>query len=71
MPAHALALGAMQGGIEQAPVAVEAKLPEVVEDRRPRREVGGQIAPGAAGAQDVEDSVEDAAQGVSARPAAS
>jgi hypothetical protein len=67
----ALALGAVQGHIQQVPGALEAKAPEVVKHRLPRREVAREIAPGAAGAQDVEDSVQDAAQRVRARSSSS
>jgi hypothetical protein len=60
--ADALALGTVQGGIEQMPDALEAEAPEMVEDGLPRREVAWQIAPGAAGTQDVEDGIENRAQ---------
>jgi hypothetical protein len=59
--AYALALRAMEGRIEQVPDAFEAEAPEMVEHRLPGREIGREIAPRAAGAQDIEDSVEDTA----------
>src|SRR5215207_4104005 len=46
------------------PKATQAEPAEVVVDGRPRREVARQHPPGAAAPQDVEDSVEDVAQGV-------
>jgi len=66
---HAFSLGAMQGATQLAPYAFEAKPPKVVEDCRPRREVRGEIAPGAAGAHDVENGVEDASQRMGTRSA--
>src|SRR5258707_8717364 len=63
----ALAFGSMQGRIQQMPGTVEAETPEVVEHRLPGREVGGEIAPGAARAQHIEDGVEDTAQAVAAQ----
>src|SRR5260370_38885684 len=63
----ALAFGSMQGCIQVMPGHVEAETPEVVEHRLPGREVGGEIAPGAARAQHIEDGVEDTAQAVAAQ----
>jgi hypothetical protein len=40
--------GAMQGRVQQTPDTMEAEPAELVEDRLPGREVGGQVAPGAA-----------------------
>src|SRR5262249_47640151 len=57
--------------IEQMAGTVEAETPEVVEHRLPGREVGGEITPGAARAQHIEDGVEDATQRVGARSTAS
>lgn len=68
--AHPLALGSKQGGIESVPDLGEAQAPEMVKHCLPRREVGGQLASGAAGAQHVEDGVEDAAQGMTSGSAA-
>jgi hypothetical protein len=62
--ADALALGPMQGSIQRMPGAFEAEASEVIEHRLPRRETRRKIVPGASGAQDVEDGVEDAAQRV-------
>jgi hypothetical protein len=50
MAADALTFGSMQGGIEEMPDALEAKAPDMIRHRLPRREVGGQIPPRAAGA---------------------
>src|SRR5260221_9715297 len=69
----ALTLCSMQRGTEQMPETLEAEAPELVEHRLPRREVGREVAPrhpGTAGAQHVEDGVEDATQRMRARPAA-
>jgi hypothetical protein len=57
----ALALSTVQRAIQQVPSTLEAKAPEMLEHRLPGREVGGEVPPGAAGAQHVEDSIEDAA----------
>src|SRR5262249_41428532 len=46
-----------------------AELPEMVVHRLPGREIGGEIVPWTAGAQHLEDGVEDAAQRVNARSA--
>ena len=59
VPAHPLTFGHMEGTVQAEPKALKAPASEVVEDRLPRRKVGGQIAPRAAGAQDVENGVKD------------
>ena len=48
--------------------AAQAEHAEVVVDGRPRREVARQHPPGAATPQDVEDGVEDVAQGMGTHP---
>src|SRR5215213_8070158 len=50
------------------PKAAQAEPAEVVVDGRPRREVARQQPPGAATPQDVEDGVEDVAQGMDTHP---
>jgi hypothetical protein len=50
LPAHTFPLGRMQGTVEAEPEALDVPAPKMVEDRLPGGEVGGQIAPGAAGA---------------------
>src|SRR5258706_15877593 len=69
MAADTLPFRAVEGGIEQLPCTLQAEPPEVIKHRLPGWEVGRQIAPGAAGAQDIEDGVEDAAQRVGPRSA--
>ena len=54
-----------QGGVQSLPSAVLRPSPEVMVDGLPGRKVVGQLAPGAATTDDVEDSVEeDLAQGM-------
>jgi hypothetical protein len=53
-----------QGSVHPLEGALEPPSPEVVVDGLPGREVVGQQSPGAAALQDVEDGVEDLAQGV-------
>lgn len=53
------------------PDAFEAEASEMVKHRLSWREIAGQIAPGAPGAQNVEDGVENAAQRVRALLASS
>src|SRR5690349_819221 len=57
--ADSLPLGAMQGGIEQMPLTLQTKPAEMVEDCLPRWVVARQVAPGTAGAHEVEDGVEN------------
>src|SRR5260221_5552368 len=66
IPAHALPLSSMQGGLEKMPGAFEAERSEMVEHRLPGREVAREVAPGTPGAHHIEDSVEDAVQRVGA-----
>jgi hypothetical protein len=47
---------------EMSPEARATKLSKVVIHRLPRREVGGQVTPGTAGAQQIEERIEDGAQ---------
>ena len=54
--------------VNEAPRSAEAEFSEVKADGRPRREIVGHEPPWAAALQDVEDSVEDVAQGVSTQP---
>lgn len=44
------------------PMSLQAPTTKMVEDSLPGRKTAGQVAPGTAGAQDIEDRVEDAAQ---------
>ena len=67
---RALAIGAMQGRIERMRGVRAAELPEVVIHWLPSKEIAGEIAPRTAGAQRIEDGVEDATQGVRVRSAA-
>jgi hypothetical protein len=66
MSSDALALGAVQGRIERVQGVLAAELPEMVVHRLPGREIRGELAPRAAGAQHVEDGVEDTAKRVHA-----
>ena len=70
MATHALPLCPMQRCVEPMPPTVKAEPPEMVEHRLRRREVAGEVAPGAAGAQHVEDGIKDAAQRMGAWSAA-
>jgi hypothetical protein len=58
-----------QGSMHPLPGAVQTPEAEVVVDGLPRRELVGQQSPGAATLQDVEDGVEDLAQGIYPRTA--
>ncbi len=55
-------------GRYRAPNPAHTEPSEVVVDGGPRRGVAGQHSPGTAASQDVEDRVEDVAQGVGAHP---
>jgi len=57
-----------QQALDPFPGAIPPPLPEVVEGRLPRRPVRGQQAPGAARAQQVQESVHDGAHAVASRP---
>src|SRR5579859_1110379 len=70
MAADALPFCPMQGRVQPMPDAFQAELAKMIEHRLPGREVGGEVTPGAAGTQDVEDGVQDAPQRVRARSAA-
>ena len=61
-------LGAAQGPVNEVSRSAEAEFPEVKVDGRPRRGIVGHELPWAAALQDVEDSVEHVAQGVSTQP---
>lgn len=67
--ADPLAAEAAQPIVDPSPDPLQAPEAEVVMDRLPRWEVLGQQSPGAAGPQQVEESVEDFAAGVFAGPA--
>src|SRR4029450_5138070 len=71
MAAHALPLSAMQCGVQQMPLALQAEPTKMVEHGLPGRVVTGQIAPGTAAAHEVENGVEDPSQRMSARSATS
>ncbi len=71
VPSLSLALGTPQGREQAKPGAFEAQASEMVEDRLPRWKVTRQVAPRTAGAQSVEDCIENGTQGVDWRPAAS
>jgi hypothetical protein len=64
-----LPLCVMQGATQQVPEPLEAETAKIVEHRLPGREVAGQVAPGTAGAHEVEDGVQDTAQWVRTRSA--
>jgi hypothetical protein len=51
-----------QLALEMSPEARATKLPKVIVHRLPGRKGGGQIAPGTAGTQQIEERIEDAAQ---------
>jgi hypothetical protein len=59
---HALTLDTVERAIQQMPHAFEAKAAKMIEDCLPWWEIARQIAPGAAGAHDIEDGVEDTAR---------
>src|SRR5215203_1374866 len=56
-----------QGRVHPLPGPIQAELPEVVVDAAPGREIVGKQAPRTAAPHDVEDGVEDLAQGVQTR----
>ena len=67
MATHTLPFGATQRCVEQMLSASQAGSPEVIVHGLPWEEFGREVAPGAADAHDVENGVEDALQGASAR----
>jgi hypothetical protein len=69
VPSLSFALGPVQRPQQERPGPFETEASKVVEDGLPRREIGWQIAPGAAGAQNVEDRIENGTQGVDWWPA--
>ncbi len=69
VPSLPFALGPMERRQQECPGAFKAQAPEMVEDRLPRREVGWEVAPGAARAQHVEDGIKNGARGVNWWPA--
>ena len=64
--ARPLPLGRMQGFEDEGPQPAQSESPEMVVNGRPRRKVMGQKPPMTATFQDVEDGVENIAQGVGA-----
>jgi hypothetical protein len=70
MPPDALTLGSVQGRIERMQDVLATELPEMVEHGLPRREIAREITLRTAGAQHIENGVEDATQWVRARSAA-
>src|SRR5262249_14217080 len=66
MAAGALTFCTVQGRIDRVQSVLAAESPEMVIHGLPGGKILGEIAPGAAGAQHVEDGVEDAAQGMCA-----
>jgi hypothetical protein len=56
-----------QRGVHPLPGAIQAELPEAVVDAAPGREVVGEQAPRTAAPYDIEDGVNDLAQGVETR----
>jgi hypothetical protein len=64
VPLHADPQALAQGGVHPLPSAVEPPRSEVMVDGLPGWEVVGQQSPGTATTQDVEDGLEDLAQGV-------
>lgn len=60
--AHPATFSCSQLAPEMGPEARATKLPKVIVHRLPRWEVGGQIAPGTAGTQKIEERTENAAQ---------
>src|SRR5215469_2593389 len=69
MATQPLQLGTMQGIVEKMPDASHPEAPKVIKDRLPRREVGREVAPGAARAQDIENRIQDAARWMRTRSA--
>ncbi len=49
---------------EEGPRPPEAHPPKMIEDRRPGWEIARQVPPGTASAQDVENGIQDGAQGM-------
>ena len=64
MPSLPFAFSPVQRPQQECPGSFEAQLPEMGEDCLPRWKVGWEIAPRAAGAQDVEDRIKNGTQGV-------
>src|SRR5215217_2402117 len=68
MLAYPLPLGRTEGFEDKEPQSTQSEPSEVIVNGRPRREVVGQKPPMAASFQDVEDGVENIAQGVGTWP---
>ena len=66
LPPHAPTFSVPQPTPEMRPEASATKLSEVIVDRLPRRKITGQIAPGAARAQEIKQGIEDGAKRVAA-----
>ena len=64
--AYSLPLGRTQGFEDKEPQSTQSEPSEVIVNGRPRREVMGQKPPMTATFQDIEDGVENIAQGVGA-----
>jgi hypothetical protein len=71
VPADPFAFSFSQCCEQTKPCTFEAQASEMVEHRLPRGKVAWQVAPGAAGAQDVENRVKDGSQRVGWRSATS
>ncbi len=71
VPSLPFTFGPVQCSQQERPGPFEAQAPKVIEDGLPWRKIGWQVAPRAAGAQHVEDRVEDGAQRVGWRSATS
>ncbi len=69
VPSLPFALGPLKGPQQERPDTFKAQAPEMIENGLPRREVGWEVAPGATGAQYVEDGIKNGARGVNWRPA--
>ncbi len=69
VPSLPFALGPLKSPQQERPGAFKAQAPEMIENGLPRREVGWEVAPGATGAQHVEDGIKNGARGVGWRPA--
>ena len=64
--ADALPLSDVQFSPEMGPEASEAKLPEMIIDRLPRRQISWQKPPGTPHTQEVKERVKDATERVAA-----
>ena len=63
IPSLPFAFGPVKRPQQERPGSLETQAPEMIEDRLPRREIGWEVAPRTAGAQHVEDRIENGTRG--------